>query len=174
MLKTSIIGGVVGGLILFVWAALSWTVLPWHMLTLHSFKDPAAVAQIVQVNAPQSGIYLVPAPTQEATPTQGPLVFASVHLPGMSSSMVPSLVIELAIQIIAAFLVTWMLTKTKDLNYFSRIGFVLVFALTANVVTELPYWNWFYFDATYTLVMFVDLLIGWFLAGLVLAKLTAR
>lgn len=171
MLKTSLIGGIVGGIILFLWGAASWMLLPWHMSTLHSFKDETAVVQVIQTNAPESGIYL--SPLQQTSTAPGPMVFASVYTKGMPSSMVPSMVIEFIIQLIAAFLVTWMLTKTT-LGYLGRLGFVLVFALAVGITTDLMYWNWFHFDTKYTLVLLADLLIGWFLAGLLLAKLSAR
>jgi hypothetical protein len=72
---------------------------------------------------------------------------------------------------IVAIFVAWMLLKTKGLSYAGRVSFVVIFALAASIVTDIPYWNWFGFDLQYTLVTVADLLIGWFFAGLVLAKL---
>jgi hypothetical protein len=48
-----------------------------------------------------------------------------------------------------------------------------LFGLTAGVVCFLPYWNWFDFSTAYTAASIVDLAIGWFLAGLVIAKFAA-
>lgn len=169
MLKTSLIGGVLGGIILFVWSAVSWMVLPWHMMTLHSFKDEVAVVQTIQTNAPQSGMYMLP--LQETSQVKGPLVFASVYTQGMPSSMTSSLIISFITQIIVAFLVSWLLTKITG-GYLSRLGVVMLFALAASIQTDIAYWNWFHFDTMYTAVAIADMLIGWFLAGLLLAKLT--
>ena len=167
-MKTYIKSGVLAGIVLFFWGAFSWMVLPWHDATLHRFVDGQAVSNGLQDNALQSGIYVTPMGMDHAG--QQAYVFASVHLEGMPSSMVPALIISLCIQIIAAILIAYLLSKTTGLTYYNRVRFVALFGLAAGIVTHLPYWNWFCFDATYTIVMMADLVIGWVLAGLVLAK----
>ncbi len=168
--------GILGGIVLFIWSAVSWMVLPWHMMTIHSFSDNNAVAQSIQANAPTSGIYLLPSPqdydkSKDQAP-QGPMVFSAVHLEGMSPSMWKQMGIGLVSQIISAFFVAWLLFKTKGLGYIRRVAFVVVFALAASIATDVPYWNWFAFDTQYTLVQMADLLIGWFFAGIVMACFT--
>lgn len=175
MLNRMIIGGLLGGLILFIWGAVSWMVLPWHMQTLHSFKNEAAIIQAVKTNATESGIYFLPLQRMGAQPSQmqGPLVFASVKQEGMNS-MVPSLIKGLIAAFIAAFLVTWMVMQAVNLGYFGRLIFVIIFALAGSVLTHFEYWNWFYFASDFTLVEIVDVLIGWFLAGLIIAGVAKR
>jgi hypothetical protein len=171
-MKTYIKSGVLAGVVLFFWGAFSWMALPWHTATLHHFIDGRAVSNGLIANALQSGIYVTPMDTDATSQgdTKQAFIFASVHLQGMPSSMVPALIISLLIQIIAAILIAYLLSKTSGLTYFKRVRFVLIFALAAGIITYLPYWNWFCFDTTYTLVMIADLLLGWLLAGLVLAK----
>lgn len=171
-MSSCIKAGILGGIVLFIWSAISWMVLPWHMTTMHNFKDQTAVSQIIQANAEQSGIYFSPSykTPQEGDAKSEPMVFAAVHLPGMQPSMVEPMTISFLSQLVSAFLVVWLLSKTRGLSYSNRVGFILVFALAAGVVTDVPYWNWFKFDAQYTLVAMADLLIGWFFAGLVIAK----
>jgi membrane protein insertase Oxa1/YidC/SpoIIIJ len=41
----------------------------------------------------------------------------------------------------------------------------------AALVVDLPNWNWFRYPADYTLLMAVDRLIAWVLAGVVLAAI---
>jgi hypothetical protein len=41
-------------------------------------------------------------------------------------------------------------------------------------VTHVPYWNWWSFPEEYTLVAMADLAVGWFLAGLVIARVATR
>lgn len=166
--------GIIGGIILFIWGMISWMVFPWHMNVINGFTDSTAVAQAVTSNAPRSGIYVLPytqADSESATTTQVmPQLFLSVNLKGAETMMIKPMVIGLLTQIIAAILVAWMLSKVVGLSYFGRVGFVVVFALAAGIVTDIPYWNWFAFDANYTLIVIADMLIGWFLAGLAMAK----
>lgn len=173
MFKKLIWGGLLGGIILFAWGAISWMVLPWHMKTLHGFTDEASVVQVIKTNATQSGIYFLPLKESEHAQSTGPLVFASINQEGMPS-MTPSLIRGFLSSVIAALLVTWMLLQTTGrLNYFGRVIFVIVFACAGSILTHFTYWNWFYFASDFTLVEIADALIAWLLAGLVLAKIAS-
>jgi hypothetical protein len=188
MVKALIKGGVLGGLVVFIWGAISWMVLPWHLATLYKFKDEQAVTEILTANAPASGVFVLPnahrhepgmseeemAAAEEAgleRMMKGPFVFASVRL-GSGQSMGTLMLNSLLIQILGALLVTWLVMKTGSLGYVSRVIFVTVFAVAAGVITHLPYWNWWDFSTGFTVVALADLVIGWFLAGLVIAKVT--
>jgi len=161
-------GGILGGLVLFLWGMFSWMVLPWHMETLHKFKNEQVVASAVLNNVSEPGVYFLPHAFEQQKHLR---IFTSIDAEAMpSSSMAIPMAIGLLTQIIGAFLVAWLLSKTRGLNYFTRVGFVVVFALAAGVITAVPYWNWFGFDSNFTLVGMADLLISWLLAGLIIAK----
>lgn len=160
------IGSILAGIVLFIWGAISWMVLPWHSQTLHDFSNPQAVVSAVT----QSGVYAYPSPSkfQDQPQTPQSLIFVSVQRE-RSISMVVPLLISLATQIIAAIFVLWLLSMTSGLSYIGRVFFVVIFGFAAGIVTYVPYWNWFGFDTQFILVEFADLIIGWFLAGLILA-----
>jgi len=189
MQKALLLGGLLGGLVLFVWGSISWMVLPWHLMTLEKFKDEATVAQALSANAGVSGVYLLPNPhkhdpgmTEEQKKAeeaegvkrmvQGPFMFAAVSLSG-AGNMGHPLLITLLGNILSALLATWMLLKTIGLRYMGRVGFIMLIALTAAMVAYLPGWTWWRFSTSFTSVGVADLLIGWFLAGLVIAKVTS-
>lgn len=168
-------GGIIAGIILFIWGVLSWMVLPWHMMTLHSFNDEKTVSELVVSNTPESGIYVLPmrqAQSTEQAEQTAPqaFIFAAVNTQGMPASMTMPMLIGLISQIIAAIIVGWMLSHTTGFSYAGRVVFAMAFAIAAGIVTHGAYWNWFTFDTKYTLVEMADLLIGWFFAGLILAK----
>lgn len=166
--------GFLAGIVLFAWCFVSWTMLPWHTMTFRQFGSDVAVSQIIQANATEPGVYMLPSMQQVQSAQRSgqeikPVMFASVSLVGPTSMTGPML-ISLASQIFAAFLVAWMLVRTSKLSYLGRVGFVLVFALAATLIKDVPAWNWFGFDSFYTLVNIADTLVGWLLAGLVLAR----
>jgi hypothetical protein len=188
MLKSLIKGGFLGGITLFFWGAVSWIVLPWHNMTLNKFANEDAVAAAITQNATTPGVYFLPneRPGPGATEaekkaaweaaqkrmTEGPVVFASIRLKG-APSKAPYALTGLAISILGAVLGTLLLLQTREMTYLRRAGFLSLFGLTAGVVCFLPYWNWFDFSTAYTAASIVDLAIGWFLAGLVIAKFAA-
>jgi hypothetical protein len=166
---------------------ISWMMLPWHAQTLNKFTDECKVAQVIRNNAPTSGVYILPnmyAYTDSTSQQEmvkgssmmdkGPVVFASVMRDGMGKMTARPFVISLILQIIGAGIVTWMLMKTKGLSYRQQVGFVTLFGVAVAILGILPQWNWWGFSIGYTLSCMIDLVIGWFLAGLAIAKLCKR
>ncbi len=39
MLKSLVLGAILGGLTAFIWSFISWSVLPWHEKQLRSFQN---------------------------------------------------------------------------------------------------------------------------------------
>lgn len=174
-----------GGLISFLWSAVSWAILPWHERTYLSFRDQQAVARVLVENALQLGVYALPYPDpipagtgeSEARASQaafqerfktGPIVFAAVQTRGVKSMTLPWIV-AICSPIFVAALVTWMLMQTAGLGYWKRVAFVTVLAITAGILGHLPNWNWWGFSSAHTAQALADLAEGWFLAGLVIA-----
>lgn len=186
-MKTSLIlGGIVGGLVAFIWSTLSWVVLPVHQATFLRFKDEAAVTAAVAANAPASGVYLLPnahagadelsreelKQREEAASKQwrsGPSALMAVRIGGMSS-LGKTIVTQLVTLVVAGLLLAWLVSRTSGLRFWGKVGFVVVAALTGGVLTNIPEWNWWGYSLGYTAAAFVDLVVGWFLGGLVIAK----
>ena len=185
MLKSLVLGAILGGLTAFVWSFISWDVLPWHEKQLRSFQNEDEVTAVIASHAPESGNYLLPTgPTQEGLSgdqkkaaeeirmqkmQKGPLVFAAVRLGGFGS-FPQVLLTQLLCQMFAALLLTWMLLQTSGLSYARRVAFLAAAGLAASVIADLPNWNWWAFSAGYTAVNLVDYTLTWLLAGLVIAK----
>ena len=173
--------GILGGIVLFIWSAISWMILPWHENTLNKFKVEPAIVQAITANITGPGIYFSPqvkesagqAKDTVASDTQAntaePMIFAAVSTIGKTNAMARAMGISFITQVLSAMFVAWLLLQAKGLSFIGRVGFVIVFALAASLITHIPYWNWFGFDTHYTFVEISDLLVSWFLAGLVLA-----
>ncbi len=170
MIKKLILGAFVGGTILFAWSAVSWMLLPWHNKTMESFTNEPAVSEFFIHNTPKAGVYRLP--WQFDKSQGGPLVLASVT-PRGAKSMGKTMAAGLLVQIIASFLVTFLVYEGSASvpSYWDRVGCVMVFAVAAGLVCHVPYWNWWGFSLEYTAVSMLDLLVGWFLAGLAIARI---
>lgn len=174
MCKKIVLGGLIGGLIFFIWSGASWMFLPWHMTTMYSFKDEVVIKKSITDNVPKSGVYFAPGMTnqnqaQMNQPVQAPIIFATVQLEN-PISMNRMMGISLLTAIVSALFLTWIAAQAHGASYTRRLAVVIMVALTACVTIYVPYWNWFGFPLNYTLVMIADQLIGWFIAGLVIAK----
>ena len=166
MNKSLIKAAIAGGIAMFIWMTISWTVLPWHRMTFSTFHHPEKVAEVLKENAPQGGIF-------HGDCLQKPCYFVAVGTEAkidMTMPMVKSLIEKL----IAAFIGAWLLFQTKGMSYRRRVGFVTILGLLAGITAIVPFWTWWSFPCGYTLVTIADITIAWFFAGLIMAKLIKR
>ncbi len=187
MSKTHLKCALIGGLIVFIWGLFSWMVFPWHQTCMNKFTNESAVADAIRNNAPVDGVYILPntfaynAGTSESEMNRGmkmmengPFMFASVRTTGMGKMSMAPFIISLIIQIIGAFIVTWMLMQTKGLSVKKQVGFVALFGLGIGILGNLPNWNWWGFSCCYVLTNIVDVVIGWALAGVGITKVLKK
>ena len=175
MRKKIIKSALAGGVILFVWGFISWMLLPWHQMNIMKFKQEKEVQEVIRDNAVGSGVYVLPhccnKDKQELEMARkGPTMFCAVRMEGyhMGAS---SIIISLITQIIGAAIVAWMLLQTKIRDYQKQVFFITVIGFVVGLLGLVPGWNWCGFSLGYTIVLWLDLIIGWFLAGLAVAKL---
>jgi hypothetical protein len=185
MAKQLILGTVLGGIVLFVWSAIAWMIIPWPGDPFLKFNDEAVVMQAITANAPRSGNYLLPnepkrtpgmtddqfkAATQAAMESgaRGPMIFAAVRLGPMS--MTRPLIIQFFTQLVLALLACSLLIKTCGLPYSKRVIFVATIGLIIFIGGHIEEWNWFSFSNAYLFMEFGAIVIGWILAALVMAK----
>lgn len=168
-------GAILGGLTVFIWSSLSWMALPWHNTTLKQFTDEAPVAVALRKYATAPGIYLLPGCTGNMQADmkkaeQGPFAFISVRPGAKPRNFMGQLGQQLLTQIVGAFLLTWLVLQAKGVSYKIRLRMVVASALLVGILGFLPDMIWWEFPLEYTLINCLDLVIGWILAGLVIAR----
>jgi hypothetical protein len=186
MTKQLALGAILGSIVLFVWSAIAWMLIPWPGDPLRNFTNEDAVAQAITANAPRSGNYLLPnmpkrtpgmtdqqytaaTNAMEEKMTRGPIVFTSVRLEPFNSMARP-LVIQFLTQFLVALLGTFLLLQTCGLDYKCRVIFLTVIGVIIFVGGHVDEWNWWSFSNAYMLMQLGAIVIGWFLASLVMAK----
>ncbi|MBI4970383.1 MAG: hypothetical protein HZC17_00880 [Candidatus Omnitrophica bacterium] len=184
-MKKMLIGGLLGGAVIFAWGMFSWMVLPFHMQTMNNFKDEAAVQTTIMLNVSKAGVYGIPGCPRHETASgeaqnvlkkkameqmaKGPVAYVIVSPNGIASF--PVLMLRsLAIQIVGLLLVILLFSQTSISSYLGRVLFFTTFAAAASVVGIVPCWNWWGFPVVDTLLEAADLLIGYTLAGLLIAR----
>ena len=186
-----LIAAILGGVIFFAWNSISWMVLPWHQQTVKHFDNEKIVAEALTSTVEESGIYLLPRMDQNPSPSdageiktnienanqhmqEGTFAFISLKPAGMERTMEDSMMFALINSIIVSILVVILLSCTSDLGYMARVFFIVMVGLVAALLGHVPNWIWWGFDTNYTIVMIADILIGWFLAGLIIAAFVGR
>jgi hypothetical protein len=175
--------GLIGGFILFIWGAVSWTILPWQKSQMHRFSDEGDIRSAIKDNAHESGLYVMPnlqsyprnssdQADAKAKMEAGPFIVAAVSLDGRSSGTFGKMVGSLIVKIIAAGIATWLLIRSqypheylKSVKYFTCIGFLIA------ISSMLPFVIWFGVPGGFAVGTMIEIVFGWFFAGLSIARM---
>jgi len=185
MIKQIALGAVLGAIVLFIWSALAWMIIPWPGEPLRHFTSEDAIVAAIKANAPRSGNYLIPNEPQrlpgmteeqyqkatkdaEDRMNNGPMVFAAVRLEPVS--MAKAMVVGFLTNIITVFFACVLLLQTDRLSYRGRVLFVAGLGLLIFLGGHVDEWNWWGFSNAYMMMQLGALVIGWILSGLVIAK----
>lgn len=173
MWKPMIRCSIVGGVIVFLWLMVSWMFIPFHKGNLQKFVDESEVTSCVTRYAPKDGTYVIPSweETEKGTAKDVPFIFVNVQRGVDFSSMTKNIVCGLITQIIGAALITYLLLKAKTMKYWNRVYFVTIVGLAVAILGTVPAWNWWHFPTSWALLEMFDLIVGWFLGGMVISKL---
>lgn len=180
MMRTIVLGTVLGGIVLFAWSFFSWTVLPWHLSVFRGFSNEDALTPLLLAGAKESGMYTVPGMLEGGSKEQqkamedklakGPFLFAALR-PGPIGSTASMFINQILLQLGVALVATLLLMQVRLAGYLARAGFVASVGLAGALAAFLPESNWWGFSASYTAVNVADMVIGFGLAGLALAKI---
>jgi hypothetical protein len=188
MTRRILLAGAIGGLVMFVWTSLAHMVLPLGEAGVREIPNDRELLDAMHAKlGDASGLYLFPGFGLPADATRaqknaamsdygqklaahpsGMLVY---HPPGAKELTAGQLITELATEIVEALLMAWLMAQTRLASYLSRVGFAVVCGLLAAGATNLSYWNWYGFPASYTLAYIATQVVGMAAAGLVAARL---
>jgi hypothetical protein len=186
-MKRIILGGLLGGVVLFVWGAISHMALPLGTVGLRSIPPALepAVLGAMQSGMTERALYFFPGLDLSRKMTDeeqqawnlkyqaGPagIVAFDPH-PGDRVSLPAQLGTELLCNVLAGLmgaLVVFHLPAA--LGYGKRVLLVGALGLIVFLDVDASYWNWYGFPTSYALVQLVDHTVAWLLAGLVLARI---
>jgi hypothetical protein len=180
-----IAAALVGGLIVFAWGAVAHMVTPLGMIGFSTFTNEDHVIEGLRGSVPNSGLYIFPAEGAMDHPTEAQQkVWAEklqrgpsgmlIYKAGGANPLEPRQLINEFVSNVLAALVAALIVAMVAGTYFRRVAVVLLLALFAFLSLSVSYWNWYGFPTNFIGAELVTELIGWFLAGLAIAKLAPR
>jgi hypothetical protein len=181
-MKRIVLAGLTAGIVITIWQFAAWMVLPFHKDTIKVTPNEEAVTAVLSNSITEDGVYSLPNSPQQMDNKEamkkwednfrrGPLATIYYRTRGDNPAMTAQFIIGFIIQIIAAMIATWLLSRSTAAtqSYISKVCYVAILGIFASILTHISYWNWMYFPFKYTTAMIADLVIGWVIGGLVIA-----
>ncbi len=171
---------VVGGIIMFMWGALSHMVLPLGEMGMKNLPAEEALVPAMKTAITERGFYMFPGMDPSMSPESqraweekyiaGPRGIV-VYDPSGSAVMSPVMLgTELASNTLAALLVAFVASWIRA-PYLGRVLAITAIGIVAWLSIDVSYWNWYRFPTMFTVSQLVDQAAGWFLSGLAIAAL---
>ncbi len=182
-MKRILFAGLVGGVVLFVWGAISHMVLPTGSAGLKPLPNEDVLLAALRESVGEPGLYLYPGfdPSAEMTDESmeewkrkyaaGPTGLL-LYREGGGEPMSPGhLLAELASNVGAALVAAFLLAHVGALAYGRRVLFVALLGVFAWLSLSLSYWIWYGFPGAFTTAEAVDAVGGALVCGLSIAKI---
>jgi hypothetical protein len=180
----TLITGLVAGIVVFAWGAISHMVLPTGDMGLKTIPNEAAVLAAMRQGMSKPGVYFFPGiDMKKSTEAEqaawmeklrtGPGGLIVYHPSGNESISPRKLITELLSNILAAILVAFVVSDLAP-GFWPRVIASVVFGLVAWLSISVSYWNWYGFSPAFIRAELVDQVGAWFFGGLAIAALTRR
>lgn len=180
-MKKVLLAGILGGLIAFVWSSIAHMLPTGHMglSTLNEKED--AVLAALKSNVAQPGLYFFPGVEMsgataeqrsawEAKLKAGPYGLLLYHPNGGEAISPKQLLIEFLSTVLCGLIAAFVLASTVG-TFGSRAITVALLGLFAWLAISISQWNWYGFPFAFIALDALDQIIGWLLAGLLMAKM---
>src|SRR5262245_46633483 len=182
-MKRILLAAALGCVVLFLWGGLSHTVL----FIGAGFTPLPAEDTVVKAlcnSVKEKGLYFFPGkdfhhstPEQEAawrekfrTGPTGILIYRPV---GGEPFSVRKLLVQLLSNLITGLIIAFFASLIAG-SYWKRVFAISLLGLMACNAVSTIYWNWYEFPTSFFVAQIVDQVVGFFLAGLLIAKIVPR
>ena len=180
-MKKLLIGAIVGGIILFIWQFLSWTVLNLHNNAYQYTDKQDAIMSALSSQIEKDGQYMIPGLPATATKeqheefmkTQAGKPWALVQYQqsrdmNMGANMIRGLIVDM---LIIGFFCA-LISRMNALNFTA----IFISSLFVGLIVffNVPYTNHIWFKGFDLMAYFTDCLVSWGLAGIWLGWLYGK
>jgi hypothetical protein len=176
-----VIAGLLGGLVIFIWGAVSHMVLPLGEMGMAEAGNEDAVIAVLKENMPKAGVYMVPGlstaqmadeaavASYKAKSVANPNAFVVYQPEGRDGTQMTQNLLHQYIGDTLAALIAAMILALGPFSKLKRILLSVGMGAFAWLTVSAPYWNWYRFPQDFSLANLAMLLVGWLLAGFVMA-----
>lgn len=179
MNRRLVLAAVLGAVGMYVWTSVAHMVLPLGEAGVKQLKDEQPLLNAMNTTLGATpGLYIFPA--QE--PGRGmddyvkklgvsPSGLMIYHPSGTIPSFAGMLTIEFFTELVEVLLAVYLLSRAGIASFWGKVSFVAAIGLLTAISTNTQYWNWYGFPTVYTLAYMTTQLVGFIVAGLIVARM---
>lgn len=187
-MKKILLAGILGGFVLTLWGMVAWMLLPLHDASMNKIDNEEEVTEVLLNFLPKHGVYVIPGYSEDLSGLseedreartilqrekykRGPIGTIIFKPDGSDPYMIQQIIVGFLISICTALLAAWLLARSTAIesSFIGRVSFCGLLGIFASLVTHATYWNWMSFPFDYTTAMILDTVVGWILAGVIIA-----
>ena len=170
-MKKQLIATIVGGIILFVWQFLSWSLLNIHAAEYQYTPNQDKIIEFLSQNLNADGGYMIPQAAPGSTDEERQAVMENAmgkpwatinYHKSMDMSMSMNMIRGFAVDLVAAFLLVWLLLRFAHLDF--KTTFMAALAVGFTGYLTIPYLNSVWFEAS-SIGSLIDTVAQWGLLG---------
>lgn len=177
-----LLASLLGAVATFLWSGLAHEALPLGEAGIQMItNEQPLLASMQSTLGAGSGMYMFPnmptgpdAQQQYAQKIAGAPSGLLLYSSKREFSFGKLLGIQFGIQLLVTAISVYLLTLTTISTFLGRVGFMTGIGVVAACLTNLEYWTWYAFPATYTLAAIFTHVVGFICAGLVVAAVLKK
>lgn len=182
-LKKMLIATLLGALVMFVWGSFSHLTL-FIGAGFKPLPNEDHVMDVLKSNIPEQGLYFFPGidfgkstkeqeAIFEAKFRSGPVGLLVYRPVGNSPFEVSKLIIQLISNLLSVFIAA-LIVSFLTAGYWFRVMIVSLLGILACSAVSCIYWNWYEFPTSFFMVQILDMVAGFFLAGLIVCRIISN
>lgn len=175
-----LIAGILGAVAMYIWSTIAHVATPLATMGVSHLNHEQPVMDAVRTDlGSKSGFYLYPwsedmsadgMKAQQAKLDANGMGLLVYRAPGTASvSMGKPMIHEFINELVQVLIATWLLAQSAVAGYARRTIFVTAIGVCVGIGTNVSYHIWYGFPADYTLANIVMQVVGYLVAGLVIA-----
>jgi hypothetical protein len=177
-----LVAALFGGIVMFIWGAVAHMALGLGNVGMYQpVAEDTVLASLHPGLGEQAGVYILPSvdpakmsdkaviAAYSAKAKASPYAFM-VYMPQGEdlSDMSGQLPRQWASDTLSALALAFVMALA-GFSFMTRLSIALAAAVFAWLSTMVPYWNWYRFPTNFTLAALIEQVVGWLLAGAVMA-----
>lgn len=177
--KKLFIATVLGGLTLFIWGGLSHSVI-FIGTGFKQLPNEDKVIETLKTNIPEQGLYFFPGKDFRNSTEEQELAFETKFRTGPAGMLIyrpiggsPFSADKLLTQFFSNLLSVFIAVLIASMiyaGYWTRVAVITLLGLLACSAVSSIYWNWYEFPTSFFIAQILDMVIGFFLSGLVICR----